>query len=197
MDRKKIALFDFDGTLTTKDTFIEFAMYAVGKRRFMTAVARNAATLAAWKLCMLPNYKAKQKLFSTLYKGMTADEFNRKCEEFASKIDSMLHPEGYSELKRHIKDRTPVYIVSASMENWIRPWARKEGVTDVVATIPETDASDRLTGRFLTKNCYGKEKLTRIRTACPEIDTLDVWAYGDSKGDDEILKFATHPHVIK
>ena len=197
MERKKIALFDFDGTLTTKDTFIEFGVFAVGKKRFMTALVRNSFVLAAWKLGIIPNHKAKQKLFSTLYKGMTADDFNRKCEEFAPKIDSILNPEGYRELRRHLDEGTPIYIVSASMENWIKPWAQKEGDIKLIATIPETDESNKLTGRFLTKNCYGKEKLSRIREMCSDIDSYDVWAYGDSKGDEEILRFSKHPHIIK
>lgn len=193
----RIALFDFDGTLTTKDTFIEFGLFAVGKMNFCKALIRNVTYLAGWELGIIPNYKAKEKLFGSLFKGMTLEEFNGKCEAFSRKIDTFLHPVGYDKMKTHLKEGTPVYIVSASIENWIKPWARNQGVTDVVSTKIEVNEYGKLTGRFASKNCYGPEKVNRIKDVCKEIESSEIWAYGDSKGDDDMLKFSDHHAIIK
>lgn len=198
MEKKnKIAIFDFDGTLTSKDTFIEFAIHAVGMPRFLTALTVNLFSLIAWKLGLKSNHQAKQALFRTLYKGMSNTEFNKKCEEFSSKINSFIRKEVYYELLQHIENTTPVYIISASIENWIKPWALDHGIAEVIATIPEIDKNNRLTGRFLTKNCYGKEKIARLRSVFPEITSSEIWAYGDSKGDKDILQISHHPFLVK
>lgn len=64
---------------------------------------------------------------------------------------------------------------------------------EVIGTkIEVTDG--RLTGRFLTPNCYGAEKVRRLQEACPRLATergnYNVVAYGDSRGDREMLEFA-------
>lgn len=197
MMKRKIALFDFDGTLTSKDTFIEFGLFVVGKWNFYKALMINVTFLAGWKLGIIPNYKAKEKLFGSLFKGMTLEEFNGKCEAFSRKIDTFLHPVGYDNMKKHLKEGIPVYIVSASIENWIKPWAKKHGVADVIATVIEVDYDGKLTGCFSSKNCSGEEKVNRIRVEIKNIDGCDIWSYGDSKGDDEMLNISSRSFIIK
>lgn len=190
--RIKIALFDFDGTITSKDTFIEFSIYAVGKLRFLMALFCNIIYLVGWKMGITPNYVAKERLFKSLFKGMHINEFNSLCESFSDKIDGMLHPIGIEKLYKHIDEGIPVYVVSASIENWIKPWAKKHGITNVIATKIGVEAAGGLTGSFTSKNCYGKEKVNRIRRELKDMEDYDIWAYGDSEGDDEMLAIADH-----
>ena len=75
MNKEKIALFDFDGTLTRHDTFISFAKFAVGKRRFYLSFLKSAPWLMLWKFGIITNGDAKQRLFGFLYKGMPYDVF--------------------------------------------------------------------------------------------------------------------------
>ena len=88
-------------------------------------------------------------------------------------------------------------IVSASIDNWVRPFAemylgQQHDGTDIVVlgTKVETDGNGRLTGRFATSNCYGAEKVRRIAEVWPSRDQYDVSAFGDSKGDKEMLAYA-------
>ena len=77
-------------------------------------------------------------------------------------------------------------IVSASIDNWVQPF-----FTDVKVLGTQIEVIDgKLTGRFLTKNCYGQEKVNRILTLFPDRKDYHLTAFGDSRGDKEMLAFA-------
>ena len=75
-------------------------------------------------------------------------------------------------------------IISASIENWVRHFAKALKADKLLATKVEVQEG-MLTGRFLTANCYGKEKVNRLLSAYPERDKYNLIAYGNSRGDKE------------
>lgn len=194
--RRRIALFDFDGTLTRHDTFITFARHARGRSGFLKAFVRSLPVLVRWKLGLTTNSKAKETLFGNLYRGMTADEFDRLCTTFADVVSHDLNERGMRLLDNHIRAGDEVYIVSASPASWIRPWAIMHGIKDVIATGIEIDAYGRLTGRFSTPNCHGKEKVRRAEATLGPLAGYESWAYGDSDSDRFILEVADHSEMI-
>ena len=187
MNRETIAVFDFDGTLTRKDTFLEFIKFSKGKWRFYFGFLLFSPLLVAMKLKLLPNGKIKQCIFSYFYKGVSIEKFNNWCQGFSPEIDKIIRPKVLETLK---SNKNKVIIISASVENWIRPWAEKTGVEAILATKIETDNNDLLTGKFLTKNCYGEEKVNRLLSAFPNRSEYTLIAYGDSRGDRELIEFA-------
>ena len=189
---KRLALFDFDGTLYKGDSFIAFALYAVGKVSFFKNLLRNFPSLLRWKLGLLSGSVAKERLFQSLYQGWKLRDFNEKCAGFATQISTTLRPEVTKHLQNHIESGDTVAIVSASPANWIRPWADAMGIRHVVATeIEQRDGV--LTGRFSTPNCVGQEKVGRIKEAFPDSADCEIWAYGDSASDKAMLALADHP----
>jgi HAD superfamily phosphoserine phosphatase-like hydrolase len=85
-----------------------------------------------------------------------------------------------------------VVPASAALELLLEPWARAVAIDDVLATRLEV-RSGRVTGRLDGPNCYGPEKVARLRALIGGLDAFDVYAYGDSRGDRELLAAATHP----
>lgn len=189
---RRVAVFDFDGTITVKDTFIEFALHALGPWRFALGLVKASPWLAGWKLGLRTGAEAKEKLFGYLYAGMKLAEFERRGASFAPKISKMLHPLGSNRLKVHVDDGDTVYIISASMPAWIRPWAAERGVppSHVMGTEPEVDADGRLTGRFATPNCSGEQKVRRLEQCEPCRADYELWAYGNSEGDEALFAYA-------
>jgi len=187
---KQIVAFDFDGTLTTKDTLIEFIRYAKGPMSFWLGFLRYAPQLVLMKLGLYPNYKAKQKVFAHFFKGMTIEAFDALCQRFAQDNLHLLRSQGITTLMQAQDDGAEVVIVSASIDNWVQPF-----FTDVtvLGTQIEVEAGV-LTGRFLTKNCYGQEKVNRLLACYPQRETYHLTAYGDSQGDKELLAFADEAH---
>lgn len=189
-EKRKVAVFDFDGTLTTKDTFVEFIKFACGSGKFLLGFLLYSPFLVMMKLKMYPNGKCKQKVFSHFFKGMTLKEFQRYGELFSDKVEKIKKEPGFSHFQRHINDGADVYVVSASIEEWIAPFCDSYGVKKVIGTKIEVDANGILTGRFSTPNCYGKEKVNRFKEEEPDRNGYHLYAYGDSRGDKEMIEYA-------
>ena len=200
---RKIVAFDFDGTLTTKDTLLAFIRYAKGSSGFWLGFLRYSPLLVLMKLGFYPNYKAKQKVFAHFFKGMTLEAFDALCQRFASDNRHLLRPQALETLNKAISEGAEVVIVSASIDNWVqaffegvrREGVRREGVRSIQVIGTQIEVEEGvLTGRFLTKNCYGQEKVNRILARYPNREDYHLTAYGDSRGDKELLAFADEPH---
>lgn len=126
---------------------------------------------------------------------MTIAEFNKHCSTFATEIDKMMRHEMIQTLKSAREGADKVYIISASIENWIKPWAKSLGIDEVIATRITVD-SEGIMRRFDGNNCYGAEKVRRLQEAEPQRESYILTSYGDSRGDREILAFADHPHLV-
>lgn len=189
--KEVVCAFDFDGTLIRKDSFLEFIKYTHGLPYFLFSFFLFSPVLVLYKIKLISNSKAKQLIFSWFYKGWTLPDFNEKCNSFVNTI-TYRKEDVYSTMLNHIKDSHNVIVVSASIENWIAPWAKGHGVNTVCATQIEVGGDNVLTGRFKSKNCYGKEKVNRLLELFPNRENYTLYAYGDSAGDKELFDFADH-----
>ena len=183
---KKIYAFDFDGTLTTKDTLLEFIRFAKGTLAFGLGFLRYTHLLVLMKLGGYPNWKAKQKVFAHFFKGMSIDDFDALCQEFAASSKHLLRPKGIEAINKAQSEGSEVLIVSASIDNWVQPFFANVKVLGTQIEVVD----DKLTGRFLTKNCDGQEKVNRILALYPNRQDYHLTAFGDSKGDKELLAWA-------
>lgn len=201
--RKKVYLFDFDGTLTSADTLLEFIRYACGRRRFFIGFALFSPLLVLMKLHLYPNYRAKQRLFAWYFKGMSIDNFDLVCRRFAHHNQRLMRQKALDRLREIFHNNETLCVVSASIDNWVRPFfdnISKASRSDfrVIGTEVEVDTDGVLTGKFRTHNCYGAEKVRRVLEAMPQLKSNrdDFWvvACGDSRGDKELLEFADEAH---
>ena len=190
MAKRCIAVFDLDGTLTTKDTLLEFIKFACGVPRFYWGFLLFCPILILMKLHLFPNWKAKQMFFSHFFKGWEYNDFKAKGQLFANEIEKMENRKMLEKLNDHLNHSDVVYVISASIFEWVQPWCEKIGVSRVLATQIEVDANGIISGRFATKNCYGKEKVRRLREVEPERHSYILYAYGDSRGDKEMIAFS-------
>lgn len=199
MDTKKrtVAAFDFDGTLTTRDTLPLFIIHTRGWKRFVCGILQLTPTLCRYLVGAITNGEAKQQLFTLFFKGMPYKEFQLYGETFAGKIEKHLNGKALDLLRWHKEQKHIVCIVSASMKEWIAPWASMYGVDRIIATLPEVAEDGTLTGPFLSPNCHGEEKVKRLLDVEPDRENYYLYAYGDSKGDIPLLKLADKGIIIK
>ena len=188
---RKIYAFDFDGTLTTKDTLLEFIRFAKGSGQMFRGFLLFSPLLLLMKLHLYPNWKAKQQVFSYFFKGMNIDDFNALCTHFAEENKHLLRPAGIEKVRLAIEEeQATVLIISASIDNWVRPFFDEiDKKIQVLGTQIETKGG-RLTGQFTTKNSYGQEKVNRLTALYPHREVYELIAFGDSRGDKELLDFA-------
>jgi len=187
---KKIAFFDFDGTITTKDTLLEIIKFLKGKTAFYTGFLIHAPWLIAYKMNFFPNDRVKQKMLTYFFAGIQELVFRQKCDLFADKVlPGLIRPAALAEIGQLRNRGFEIVIVSASAENWIRNWAIRLSV-QLIATRLEVK-NGMLTGRIEGKNCHGQQKVTCIQKKWNLTEYEEIYAYGDSAGDKPMLALAT------
>lgn len=191
-----VAAFDFDGTLTTKDTLMAFIRFTHGRRRLLCGLLRHAHWLLLMRLGLYPNWKVKEKVFAYYYKGTTYEQFWQWGRCFADVAEALLNRQTTALLRWHLAEGHTVYVVTASIDEWVRPVCERLGVNTVLATCIEVSSDGILTGRFLSPNCYGAEKVVRLLETFPRRDSYTLYAYGDSRGDKELLAMADEGFLI-
>jgi HAD superfamily hydrolase (TIGR01490 family) len=194
--RRNLALFDYEGTLSTRDTFIAFIIFQKGMARFLAGMLLLSPSLILYRLKLIPNYEAKQRVMRFFFGGQTQEEFNELCNHFAQqKISGLLRHAGMNALRQHQEKGDKVIVVSASAENWVKPWCAQNGI-DCIATRLEVK-DGKMTGNIDGQNCYGPEKAKRVREALNLSEYGEISAYGDSRGDRELLALAQHKYYRK
>jgi len=187
---KRIAFFDFDGTITTRDTLLEFIKYCYGKRAFYWGFFINSPYLFAYKMKIISNQRAKERILSHFFKGMKIEKFQGICDAFAKEIiPGLVRPLALEELKKLRSEGTNIIIVSASPQNWITGWINQLQLQLIATQLEVKDG--KLCGTISGKNCYGEEKVRRIK-ALYNLESFDeIIAYGDSSGDKPMLQLGT------
>lgn len=189
LDKRTVVAFDFDGTLITKDSFLEFIRFSCGTKSLIGGLLINLPLIGLMKVNLLPNWKVKEIVFSWFFKGFAYDKFVQLGCDFANVIAKYANPKTTDMLQTHAQKGDDIYVVTASVEEWVRPYCEQINVKTVIGTKIEV-VDGRLTGRFLTPNCYGKEKVSRLLDVEPDRSSYYLVAYGDSRGDKEMIAFA-------
>jgi phosphatidylglycerophosphatase C len=199
---RRVAAFDFDGTVSRRDTLVPFVARFAG-------VGRSAAGLfgAGWDALVRQTLAArdrdavKEQMIRRLLTGRDARDLDRAAGAYAARlIDRALRPDMVEEIRRHVAAGHETLFVSASLANYLRPIARYLGMTDVIAV--DLDVSDGvLTGSMVHPNVRAAEKAVRLRrwlgapTDGP-LEGVELWAYGNSSGDHELLELGDHAYWL-
>ena len=196
--KRTVAVFDFDGTLTTRDSMLEFIAFAFGRARLLWGLLCCSPTLLAYSIGLCRRDKAKQQLLAHFFSGMTRSRLGSLGELFASRIDTFANRQTLAAMESLCSSGDcTVYVISASVSEWVAPWCRRHGVINIICTEMEATADGRLTGRLAGKNCHGREKAIRLLAAEPCRDSYRLLVYGDSSGDADLMAIADERHWVK
>lgn len=187
---RPIVAFDFDGTLTVKDSFTAFLRWRAGPVRYAIGMIRLAPAALAY-LAHKDRGRIKAAAVAVFLKGASRKRLEADADAFARTFSRrMLRPDALSAWRRWRTEPVRLVIVTASPDLVVGPFARGLGADLLIGTKLAFDPFDRSTGRFATPNCRGPEKLVRLR----EVFGSDVEiraAFGDTAGDHEMLAAAT------
>ena len=188
-----IAFFDFDDTISNGDSLWYFLRHSFSPLRLAFIFVRISPSMILYKLKLMRNDKAKSHLFRAFFSDLTTEEFDKLAIDFANKkLDKMIKQSALDRIQWHKQKGHEVVVVSASPINWLQPWCAKQGIQVIGTQL--ASQSGKITGEFVGKNCYGKEKENRIHKAYNLKDYESIYAYGDSKGDTEMLALADHSY---
>ena len=190
-----VAAFDFDGTLTRRDTLLPYLAIGLGWARFGLVMLLCAPWLLAFALRLLPNHVAKARLLRLAFSGRTTAEVDDWTTRWLATLSTQLRPSAMAQLAAHQHAGHCCVLVSASPDVYLQRAARQLGFDALVCT-EMVVASGGFTGNMQTPNCHGEQKVIRLQAWlarqgwCAEAVTLH--AYGDTPADQPMLRMARH-----
>ncbi len=195
---RPIAFFDFDGTLTYSDTLVPFLRMLRGLPQFSLDLLKISPWLAGYALRLVQNDNAKQILLKQSLGTHKIIELDYYGSRFAKRhLPDMIRPDTFERLRTHQRNGDCCVLVSASLNIYLEPWINKNGLDYCLSSSLETDTENKVTGQLLGGNCYGEEKVKRIKKLIQEIGTPSkTYAYGNSKGDIPMLNFVDEGYWV-
>jgi phosphatidylglycerophosphatase C len=187
-DQRPVAAFDFDGTLSRRDTFLPFLQKVCGAQRLYRALARSGPALSRMAVGRADRDAVKDALLVRLLAGHPADQLAEQGVAYAQFLRSSdrLRPDTLARAREHVDRGHRVVLVSASPSVYLEPLAADLGFDAALATRLEVDDRGCITGRMLGGNCRGPEKVARLEAWLAGGEP-PVYAYGNSSGDRELL----------
>jgi phosphatidylglycerophosphatase C len=193
-----VAAFDFDGTLVDKDSFVPFLLRLVSHRALARAFVLSGPALArAFGTGRRDAVKAA--LLARLLEGYPRGDLEAKGLEYSRDLESQIRPVMAERIAWHRQQGHRLVIVSAALAVYLEPLGRRMRFDKVLATGLEVGPDGLLTGRLRGRNVRRAEKAIRLRDwLSTEFgqQPWELWAYGDSPGDRELLAMAHHPRRV-
>lgn len=187
-----LVAFDFDGTLTVRDSFTAFLRWRVSRRRWAKGLTRLAPALARYAADR-DRERMKTAAVAEFLAGTTVEALAVEAEAFAAQAWArLMRPDALARWTDWRAKGARLAIVTASPEITVAPFARRLGADDLLGTRLALDDAGRIAGTFEGANCRGAEKVERLRARFgPEVRLAA--AYGDTSGDTEMLAIADAP----
>jgi phosphatidylglycerophosphatase C len=189
-DRAVVA-FDFDGTLTFRDSFLAFLAWRSGPLGYCLGLVLLAPAALVYLVGGRDRGRLKAAAGRVFLRGLSHEALARACAEFAqsSAGQSLIRPDAEQCWAEWRAKGAIMVIVTASPEDVVRPFAKSLGGEVLIGTQLQFDAAGRATGALEGENCRGEEKARRLRARFgPELRLRA--AYGDTSGDREMLAMA-------
>ncbi len=189
---KKLYCFDFDGTLTYKDTMFMYLKF-YDSTKYRIQFLRHVPLFILLKLKLAETEKVKKSFIGSILRGQTQQKIEQKSKQFFEQHYPKIVRENALDFIKNIdRNNTQSLLVTASLDIWVKPFA-DELKMELVSTRAEFK-NGVFTGNFVGKNCNGKEKLVRIKEEINDSKYDKIIAFGDTSGDRPMLKWANEGH---
>ena len=192
---KKVLLCDFDGTLIHGDSLFMFLKFAKGNFTFYFGLLFLSPILFLGFINLISKHRLKEIVLSFFLRGYSVDMINQISSNFIEILNYKVNKKLLHKIHQYVELGFDVYIVSASIENWIKPWALSNGINNVIATKLEFK-NNKFTGRFSTINCNKEEKVNRIKEILVNREDYFIISFGDSKGDYPMFNYSDEFYIV-
>jgi phosphatidylglycerophosphatase C len=190
-----LALFDFDHTITTRDTFTDFVHCALSKRRLVFGKTVLAPSIAGYRMGLVSSNAIRAQIVRVAFSGDDHARVQALAHTFArTALPQAVRPDMLRAVERHQAAGDTVAVVSASLDLYLAEWCRMQGVQLLCSSLEARGG--RLTGRFAGAQCDFDEKARRVRATFDLTAYARIHAYGDSPGDRAMLALA-HRRVFR
>lgn len=189
-----IAAFDFDGTISYRDTLLPFIVYTRGWPRLIWAVIRHLPLLCGYTLGTQSRQEVKETFLKQLFQGIPLSKVREWGSAFArEKLPEKIRPAALERIQWHQKQGHRCILVSANLDVYLEFWAAQMGFEHTLCSIVAANSEGTVTGKLVGANCWGQEKIKRLNSFLGPRNRYLLYAYGDSLGDKEMLASADYP----
>ncbi|RJG41869.1 HAD family hydrolase [Motilimonas pumila] len=184
-----LALFDFDGTITTQDTYTRFLFYATSKTRMVFGWCLMFPVIALYKLKLLKANKTRPALSRVAFAFRKQTSVTAIAEQFVQEyISKVLRPEMLERIQWHLAEGDRVIVVSASLDVYLRIWCKQQGIELLCSELMVHNG--RYTGGYVDGDCSEQNKVKAIKGALDLNHYPHVYGYGDTYEDLPMLSIA-------
>ncbi|MBK7666561.1 MAG: HAD-IB family phosphatase [Sphingobacteriaceae bacterium] len=193
---KTLVLFDFDGTLTKRDTFPQFVFFSQGYFKGLLGFLIFSPYVFLFLAKLMDGAKLKEKLVAFYFKGQKEEELNLHGKVFIEKLsaESGFNLNVSKKLENYKSQNHTICIVSASLDIWIKPFCESYGIDYLCTELEYLNGIS--SGKLKTPNCNREEKAVRIKRKYNLVDYSNIIAYGNSGGDKAMFDLATKTNFV-
>ena len=174
-------VYDFDGTIYSKDSSIEFYLFVLRKNfKLIQCLPKQLFGILLYKIGRINKTEMKEYYFSFLKKI----DAEREVEQFWA-----IHEKYICEWYREQRTESDI-VISASPEFLLKPICDALNVKYLIGS-----NVDQYTGKFTGSNCKGEEKVRRLREYI-DLSSIDNF-YSDSISDQPLANYAKNAYRIK
>ena len=197
MQKQIVAAFDFDRTLTTKETLVPFFISHWGYLLTYFKLLKIVPTLLGFVFGWSTRIQTKEAILNEFLKGVPMEAARQWGTAFVKNgIPYLLKPEMMQRLRWHQNQGHQCVLVSAGINVYLEQWCKQEKFNDLLCSRLNIDKQGLLTGKLDGLNCWGPEKTKRLEELLGPREGYELYAYGDSRGDQEMLALADHPFKV-
>lgn len=194
--RPGLAAFDFDGTLAKGDSLLPFLLRLIGGRRVAGTLLAHAGPLGMMSLGRGNRDKLKERFIAHALAGHPADEVHAIGKEFAAQLlRTRMFPTMLERVEWHRNKGHDLVLVSASLDVYLQPLADALGFDGICTTTLEI-LDGKATGQLIGVNVRAAEKVRRVEEYLGTGERPELWAYGNSSGDHQLLAMADHAYYV-
>ncbi len=188
-ERRNLALFDFDGTITTRDAYGVFVALAIPRWRLILALLFTWPLIIAYLNGWLKGTTGRAIVAWVGFYRAQCGTVEAVAEQVAAeKIPALIRPEIWAKLREHLAQGDQVAVVSGSFDLYLRPWCDAHGLLLFCSSLERS--RERFTGRYEGFQCVGAEKARRVLAHFDLDQFEEIYAYGDTPDDRELLALA-------
>jgi HAD superfamily hydrolase (TIGR01490 family) len=184
-----LALFDFDGTITSREMFSDFMHFAVTPRRLAAGRVLLAPVVIGYKLGLVSSNVSRSQVVRFGFRDEPLARLDQAGEWFAREVlPGVLRAQAMERIAWHKAQGDVVVVVSGALDVYLRHWCEQHGLALICSELERVDG--RYSGRYRGRQCVGAEKPRRVLERYNRGDFDRVYAYGDTSEDLDLLRIA-------
>lgn len=189
-----VAAFDFDGTLTKRDSLLPFLYLTTGMTTTLINLFLEIPHLIQYLLGYRDRQSLKEAFLTRFLKDKPLREIQVNADKFAKQIlPKMLRNDSLERIAWHKRQGHRCILISANLDIYLKSWGKLNNFDDIIASRVEFSPEGLVTGHLIGLNCRGPEKIRRLTEIVGPRSEYILYAYGDSEGDRELLNMADFP----